>query len=159
MKSAKEQLFEASGKTSLPNDRFFAWFALVASCLVTALTVTHALRQGRLSLPTSYDDVTYFIDAVDRLQILYDKGLGPCFASLFLNPPHAPVATVLYLTGFALFGVNDWAPRLVNVVWIAVLLFFVKLLLQDLPRWAYVTIAVTVLAWPLAGELVVECRP
>src|SRR5262249_24782087 len=50
-------------------------------------------------------------------------------------------------------------PYLVNVVWVVVLLFFVKYLLQDLPRWAYVTIAISMLAWPLAGEIVIQCRP
>jgi hypothetical protein len=157
--SGADMLFEVDKKSNMPKDRLYLWFAVATSCLFTALIITHSLRQGRLSLPASYDDVIYFIDAADRLQTLYDNGVGSCFASLFHNPSHAPLATFLYFVGFAVFGIHDWAPCLVNVVWVAVLLIFVKLLLQDLPRWADVTIALTVLAWPLAGEIVVQCRP
>jgi hypothetical protein len=159
MSGTKNMFLQVDKNSSVSKDRFYPWFAVATSCLFTALIIAHSLRQGRLSLPVSYDDVIYFIDAADRLQTLYDNGVGSCFASLFHNPSHAPVATFVYFVGFAVFGINDWAPCLVNVVWVAVLLFFVKLLLQDLPHWAYVTIAVTVLAWPLAGEIVVQCRP
>jgi hypothetical protein len=144
---------------SAPRRRFVTWFIASASCIFVALTIARSLRQGRLSLPPTYDDVVYFNDALGRLQILYDSGILPCFKSLFLHPPHAPLATLVPFVGFAIFGIQDWAPAAVNVVWVALILFFARFLLRDAPTWAYVAVALTALAWPLSGYLVIECRP
>lgn len=135
------------------------WFIASASCLFTALIITSSLRQGRLSLPATYDDVVYFNDAARRLQILYDNGFVPFFIDLFHQPPHAPFATLVPLLGFALFGMHDWAPAAVNAVWVALLLLYINLLLPKVPRWAYVTVALSTLAWPVTAVMVVECRP
>lgn len=138
---------------------FFVWFIASTSCLFTALIIAQSLRQGRLSLPADYDDVSYFVDAARRLQLLYDNGIVQCFVDLFRNPPHAPIGTLVPFVGFLVFGMNDWAPAAVNVVWVALLLYFIKLLLPEVPRWAYATVALTALTWPVTAIMVVECRP
>jgi uncharacterized membrane protein SirB2 len=139
--------------------RFVPWFIVSASFIFTALIIVHSLHQGKLAVPATYDDVGYFSDAVERLQILYDHGIGSCLANLFQAPPHAPIATLLAFVGFALFGITDWAPAVMNGIWVALILIFVRALVWDVPRWAYAAIAVSVLSWPLTGSIVVESRP
>jgi hypothetical protein len=146
-------------QSSASRGYFLVWFIASASCLFTALIITSSLRQGRLSLPATYDDVVYFNDAASRLQILYDNGFVPFLIDLFHQPPHSPFATLVPLLGFALFGMHDWAPATVNAVWVALLLLFINLLLPKVPRWAYVTVALSTLAWPVTAAMVVECRP
>ncbi len=150
---------KSAGALSPLKDRSVVWFIASTSCLFTALIITQSLRQGKLSPPVSYDDIVYFIDAAHRLQILYNDGVGPCLASFFRDPPHAPLATLVPFVGFALLGMNEWAPAAVNVVWVGLLLLFIRLLLPEVPRWFYVIVTVSALAWPLTGYLVVECRP
>jgi hypothetical protein len=48
-------LFEVNKKSNMPKDRFYPWFAVATSCLFTALIIVHSLRQGRLSVPVSFD--------------------------------------------------------------------------------------------------------
>ncbi|MFM7438104.1 MAG: hypothetical protein ACKO2V_05795, partial [Snowella sp.] len=48
------------------------WLAI--AILFTVLQIQQSLRQGQLSLPPSYDDISYFNDALNRLQIFYNDG-------------------------------------------------------------------------------------
>jgi hypothetical protein len=141
-------------------DKHVLWFVVSASCIFTALIIVQSLGYGRLSLPATYDDVVYFNDAAHRLQTLHDHGFVPFFTNLFRYPPHSPFATLVPLIGFALFGMKDWAPAAVNVVWVALLLVYVRLLLpREIPFWGYVAVALATLSWPLTGAMVIECRP
>jgi hypothetical protein len=160
MSGIESRLHASQGVSShVLRDPFCLAFVAVASCLFTVVVVIQSLRQGQLSVPITYDDIVYFADAAHRLQLLYDGGIGSCLRSLFSEPPHAPLATLIPLLGFAVFGVRDWAPAVANVIWVALLLLFVRVLLWQLPRWAYAAIAVSALSWPLAGSLVIESRP
>jgi hypothetical protein len=150
---------ENLNNSNVSRDRFAILFITVVACLFTAVIIAQSLRQGRLSLPATYDDVEYFNDAAHRLQILYDNGILSCLVSLFRNPPHSPFATLVPFLGFSVFGIKDWAPAAVNLAWVALLLYFVKILMSDVPRGAYVTVAVSTLCWPLTATMVVECRP
>lgn len=159
MSGTEDKLREHLAKTYTPKDRFYPWFIVITACVFTAVTIARSLRQGQLSVPITYDDIIYFVDAAHRLQILDDNGIWSFLRNLFAEPAHAPIATLIPFLGFALFGIHDWAPAVVNVVWVALILIFVRLLLADLPRWAFVAIALSVLAWPLTGAIVIESRP
>ena len=140
-------------------DSFSLAYATLASFVFTTIVVIQSLRQGQLSVPITYDDIVYFVDAAYRLQLFYDSGIGPFLRSCFAEPSHAPLSTVMALLGFAVFGINDWAPAVANAVWVAILLLFVRGLLWHLPRWAFVAISLSVLSWPLVGSLVIDVRP
>ena len=136
-----------------------AWFIALTSGLFTIVIIMQSVWQGRLSLPATYDDVSYFVDAAQRLQLLYDRGIIHWLAGFAYDPPHALFATLVPLVGFLIFGMHDWAPAAVNVVWVALLLYFVRLLMPRSPRWAYAAVALSTLAWPVTAVTVVECRP
>lgn len=118
-----------------------------------------SLRQGQLSVPITPDDITYFADAAGRLQVLYDHGVWSLVGDLVAQPPHSPLAFVTVFVGFLLFGLRDWAPAAVNVLWPVLLLSGVRWHLRDRPLIAFLAVAFCVLAWPLSGFLVIESRP
>lgn len=132
---------------------------LLLAVLFTSFSVVASLRQGQLSVPTTYDDISYFVDAARRLQTLYDSGLPAFLATFVSEPPHAPLATLVSLSAFALMGLRDWAPAIINGVWVFLLLLCLRIRLSGRPWWVYLCVALAVLAWPLTGFLVIETRP
>jgi hypothetical protein len=96
-------------------------------CLValvyTLMAVQWSLREGRLAVDPGWDDVSYLVDGLDRLKVFDQQGLGAFLHSLGVNPPHSPWSTALAFTGFALFGVNEWGPYVLNGSLVLILLY------------------------------------
>ena len=133
--------------------------ALGLAAVFSAAEIIASLRQGTLSVPPTYDDIVYFVDAAQRLQTLYDHGTL-ALAQTFANaPPHAPLATLVGMLGFGLFGMHAWAVPIVNGIWVFLVLLGLRLYLIEQPLAVYVAAAVMVLAWPLTAFLVIEGRP
>jgi hypothetical protein len=101
--------------------------ATLLICLVTlaytVLAVQWSLRDGRLAMDPIWDDVSYLVDGLDRLNIFDQQGLTGLLYSLWVSPPHSPWSTALAFTGFALFGVNDWSPYALNGCLVVILLY------------------------------------
>jgi len=132
---------------------------IVLSTGFTLVIIQYSLRHGRLILPPTYDDVTYFADGLARLEVLYRDRLPGLVADHFRNPPHSPFASYLALVSFALFGVHDWAPYAGNVILVFALLAFVDHLLRGQAWWLRLAAALFTLTVPFAGEAVAEFRP
>jgi len=96
--------------------------------ILTAVTASLSLRLaeqfGRLSIPPTYDDVVYFTDALERLQIIHHDGAVALLGSLVQRPPHAPYSTAAALLAFLFGGVTQKGPYLVNAITIGLLLVF-----------------------------------
>ena len=60
------------------------------------------------------DDVVYFLDALNRLNIFQASGIRGLCDSLVQAPPHSLYSTLAALVTFDLFGVHDWAPYISN---------------------------------------------
>lgn len=125
----------------------------------TLLSVKVSLQGGRLSVPPTFDDISYFEDAARRLLTLQQEGLRDFLQGFITSPPHSPLVTCTSLAGFMLFGIQPWAPYLLNVIWLFLLLLGLRAAFTGLPRHAYLAAALATLAWPLAGYLVLEARP
>lgn len=145
-----------TSKAFLKNN-YVLW--LLISIVFTTLIIHQSLRQGQLALPPTYDDIVYFNDALNRLNALYNDGLTGLFLNFIQNPPHSPIATIIPFIGFALFGANNWAPSIVNGVFIFFLLIFLDQLSLGVPKLGKIIIAFIALTWPVTGHLIIECRP
>ena len=107
--------------------RALAWIACaVAAALFTLVMVQHAMRHGRLLLPPSYDDVTYFLDGLERLDRLHNDGLRGLIAMHTADPPHSPFSTYLAMGAFAVAGPREWAPYAANGLLILLLLLALR---------------------------------
>ncbi|MEA5442033.1 hypothetical protein [Cyanobium gracile] len=144
-------------RTADRRDNLIIW--LLMSIVFTALVINQSLRQGQLALPPTYDDIVYFTDALTRLNILYDHGAKALAENFIESPPHAPLATLVPLIGFSIFGVHNWAPPIVNGIFVLFLLVLVDSLAQGVSRAGKILIGMIALSWPVTGQLVIECRP
>lgn len=134
--------------------------SIVLAALFAAFQIQSSLHSGSLSVPVTYDDVGYFNDALGRLDILYHNDGWDFLKSFWINPPHAPLQTVLALVGFGLFGPRPWAADLMNALPLSVVLFlFFNFACRYLPLAVAAVLALALLGYPLLGLLVLEFRP
>ncbi len=136
---------------------YLVW--LIVTLIYTLVTVNESLRQGVLALPPTYDDIIYFNDGLDRLQVFYNGGFLALTKDLINSPPHSPFSTLEAFFAFAIFGVHHWAPALLNGLLVLPLLAFVEYLGRELPPAARLVLVSSCLSWPLTENLILECRP
>jgi hypothetical protein len=136
-----------------------ALFICLVAFVYTLLVLQWSLRVGRLAGDPVADDVGYLVDGADRLNVLDQHGVGAFLHSLRVNPPHSPWSTGLALTGFALFGVNDWSPYVLNGSLVLILLFAGYLYFGRSHPINKILILSTLLMMPLPLTAVHDFRP
>lgn len=127
--------------------------------LVTLFALQFSFLHGRLATPLAYDDLSYFIDAVERVRMLFTNGLGTVVRDYVHNTPHAPLSAGLASLGFLLFGTHEWAPYAANSILLFIFLLFVARLTSDLPVLHRALILLFVCTIPLSIMAVIEFRP
>jgi len=125
----------------------------------TSAIVQYSLRDGRLVIPPSFDDVGYMADGATRLCNFYQMGALPAFQNYVQDPPHSPYSTLLATAAFAVFGIRDWAPYAANGLLILAYLAFADHLLRGLPIWQKLLATVVLLSVPISAMAVHEFRP
>jgi hypothetical protein len=129
------------------------------SAIYTALVVQWSLREGRLAMDPVEDDVLYLIEGVQRLHTLDTAGFGAFCNSLLQIPPHSPWSTALAVAGFALMGVHDWAPYVLNGSIVFLFLLFVSAFVSERGALTQAAIVSFVLMLPLTLRAVHDFRP
>jgi hypothetical protein len=132
---------------------------LLISFFYTALVVQWSLRAGRLAMDPVEDDVAYLIEGVQRLHGLDTGGFAAFFSSLWQIPPHSPWSTSLAVAGFALMGVHDWAPYVLNGSIVFLFLLLVCTLTSGSGAATRAAIVSFVLMLPLTFRAVHDFRP
>jgi hypothetical protein len=132
---------------------------LIISSIYTALIVQWSLREGRLAMDPVEDDVVYLIEGAQRLRTLDTTGLGAFCKSLLQIPPHSPWSTGLAMAGYALMGVHDWAPYVLNGSIVFLFLLFVCAFVSPQDRMTQAVIVSFVLMLPLMLRAVHDFRP
>ncbi|HWE04191.1 MAG TPA: methyltransferase domain-containing protein [Tepidisphaeraceae bacterium] len=142
------------------NGRVARWLALgIAAILFTLINIRYSMERGRLSRPPTYDDISYFIDALSRVPIIYGQSVGAWVGNYIQTPPHSPYSSYLALAGYVLFGIKDWAPYALNAFLILALLWSVDHLMRGARIWQRLSAGMFVLSIPLAANMVTEFRP
>jgi hypothetical protein len=132
---------------------YFYLLAIPLICLLKSIVLVRAgASYGRLNIPPIYDDVTYFVDALGRVQILLEKDVWHFAQSLVVNPPHAPYSTLAASLGFLFFGVDPngsvpAAPYLVNGLVLGLMAGFLLFLFR-IPPLTSCCIAIVFIALP-----------
>jgi hypothetical protein len=132
---------------------------LLISSIYTALVVQWSLREGRLAMDPVEDDVLYLIEGVQRLHTLDAMGFGAFCTSLLQIPPHSPWSTGLAMAGYALMGVHDWAPYVLNGSIVFLFLLFVCTFVSPRSPMSQAAIVLFVLMLPLMLRAVHDFRP
>ena len=131
----------------------------VISLIFTIIQVQSSVFNGQLSMPPVYDDVVYFNDALARLDILRNQGLGELLANYAQRPPHSPMSSLLAFIGFSIFGIHEWVPSSMNFVIIFSSLLFIDYLTRRLNLLSQLLIISTCLTCRLINHAVIEFRP
>ena len=77
----------------IKNTYFYLLVPLFVYVLKAIILMRGGALYGHLAIPPPYDDVTYFVDAMERVRIFFNQGLYGFILSLVRNPPHAPYST------------------------------------------------------------------
>ena len=138
-----------------------AWLAVLAliSVVFTAGVVRYSYLHGRLCVDPTYDDCTYLQDAASRVAHLYREGFFGMARQAVTEPPHSPYSTLVCMTGFLIFGMEDWSPYLASGVLIFTMLCWHDRLLTGLARWQKLAMLLFVLTVPLSAGALWEIRP
>jgi hypothetical protein len=129
------------------------------SSIYTLLVVQWSLREGRLAMDPVEDDVLYLIEGVQRLHTLDSTGFGAFCTSLLQIPPHSPWSTGLAMAGYALMGLHDWAPYVLNGSIVFLFLLFVSTFISPRGPMTQAAILSFVLMLPLMLHAVHDFRP
>jgi hypothetical protein len=136
------------------------WLILaIAATLFTVVSIRHSIDRGRLSRTPTYDDISYFIDALHRLPVIYGQNVLGWVRDYVRTPPHSPFSTYVALASYMLFGIKDWAPYALNGFVVLALLWSVEYLMRGAKAWQRVLAGIFVLCLPLTGKMVTEFRP
>lgn len=132
---------------------------LTVAILFTLIQIQFSFERGRLVTPPMYDDVSYFNDALARIDGMYAKGWTELLREYVRRPPHSPYSTGMSMLGFLLFGIRDWAPAACNTLLLIALIGCADYLMSGTRVWQRMMAWIFVLSAPLAGVMVGECRP
>lgn len=133
------------------------WVALAA--LFTAVFIQLSVSVGRLQQYPQGDDMTYFLDGLDRLEQFRTDGLKGIVAGYLDRPPHSPWSSFLAASSFAIFGMREWGPYLGNGLLILVLVGFVDFLAIGRGLWSSGFCLFMACTVPFAAQGVMQFRP
>ena len=127
---------------------YFYLLAIPLICLLKSIVlVTAGAAYGRLSLPVNYDDVSYFVDALGRVQILLENDVWNFANSFGVAPAHAPYSTLAASLAFLFFGPKLATPYLVNGLAMGLMAGFLLILFRIPPLTSF-CIAIVFIALP-----------
>lgn len=139
--------------------------ALMAlTALVTLVTIRESMVIGRLTLPPTYDDVAFILDAARRMKDVYAPPHGSVLESLARgyasNPPKSLYTTPLAMVAFMVFGLKEWAPYVLHGIGLFVLLRLISSAIgKEIPTIGVVAACAAVALLPLGPLMVHEFRP
>jgi hypothetical protein len=136
----------------------FATAAIITAIFV-AFQLTASLAAGTLSLPPTYDDVGYYVDAASRVQTLWQGNVLDVLRGYIVNPPHGPGSTLLATIGFLMFGIKPWAADLANALPLFVFVLVLMRVFSGLPLGVKFAATIASLSIPIFGLAIVEFRP
>jgi hypothetical protein len=131
----------------------------IPAAAFTLLVVQYSLRRGKLLVPPTFDDISYLKDGLSRLDAFHKGGFQALLEQFPKQPAHSPLSALLAISGFALFGVHDWAPYAANGVIILTLLVFADYLTRGMSLGAKVAAMLFTLTAPIASQCIYEFRP
>jgi 4-amino-4-deoxy-L-arabinose transferase-like glycosyltransferase len=150
--------FLSSRRTRQPRIARWALCVLFAA-IVTLAVLQYSFRHGRLITVPTYDDIGYFADGAERLESIYQAGFPGLWQSYMMQPPHSPFESLMATSAFALFGMNEWAPYVLNGLIALGYFLLADWLLRGVRLWAKFLCFIIVASLPFVGMAVHEFRP
>ena len=131
--------------------------AIILAGVTAALGLRLAAQSGRLSAPPMYDDVVYFVSAVQWLNQLSSNGIAQNVYGLLHQ--HSPFTVLFAAIGLTLRPDGYLGPYAINAVIIFAFLLGVACLLWRRPLVDIVTCMVAAATVPMLWQTMTEARP
>jgi len=149
----------AEGRISKGRAIGLACAVFFACTVFTLLSLSASANYGRLTHDIVWDDVSYFNQGYRLYLALRDGGLAGFLNDYATHPPRSAFGAIAAAGGFLIFGVNDWAPYVMNWIVVAVFLGFAAYLVRRESMWLIGAAMIFLLSTPMAMIAVVDFKP
>jgi hypothetical protein len=130
-----------------------------AALLLFATAISRSYFDGRLASPLTHDDINFFVEGIQHLTLLRTEGFLALIADLIHGSLHAPISTYQAMIAYLLFGIHDWAPYVLNIVYLFIFFGFAAYLLRDCPIAVLVAALIWLMLLPLSSNGFTEFAP
>jgi hypothetical protein len=146
--------------TTFLSRRFQRALILIGAVLLLfATAISRSYYDGRLASPLTHDDVNFFVDGIEHLTLLRTEGVLALIADLIHGSLHAPISTYQAMIGYLLFGIHDWAPYVLNIVYLFIFFGLAAYLLRDCPNAVLAAAFIWLMLLPLSSNGFTEFAP
>jgi hypothetical protein len=132
---------------------------LIVAPIFSAIILHRSISDGRLSACPKYDDVSYLVAGAARMREYLTGGLSSIINGWFTHVPHSPYSEGVSLLGFLLFGIEDWAPYIINTGFCFLFLWAILSCFGRINLIVSIAICIAASCIPLAGSGINEIRP
>ena len=136
-----------------------ALIVIGAVLLLFTTAISRSYFDGRLASPLTHDDINFFVEGIQHLTLLRTEGLLALIADLIHGSLHAPISTYQAMIAYLLFGIHDWAPYVLNIVYLFIFFGFAAYLLRDCPIAVLVAALIWLMLLPLSSNGFTEFAP
>lgn len=143
----------------LNSRRSVPFIVIAASLLLLAAAMSSSFYNGQLDAPITHDDVNFFIEGIQHLNLLRTKGFYALAGDFVHGSMHAPIPTYQAMLAYLLFGITDWAPYASNIILVVIFFGFAAYLVRDASVAVLVAAMVSLIALPLSANTVTEFNP
>ncbi|MBU3549914.1 hypothetical protein [Polynucleobacter sp. MWH-Berg-3C6] len=133
-------------------------YSLCGAFALLFWNLKNSFEFGRLAFIPTYDDVSYFLDALTRYIKFINGDIFLVFLDAVANPPHAPIIALQAIFSYMVFGVNDWAPYVTNIWILLFALLGAATVIRGIAMGRWI-LFLYILTAPALGAAVVEFRP
>jgi hypothetical protein len=124
---------------------------------MTFVSLSLSFKAGRLSIPPTYDDVSYFVDAARWLSSAATRSAeGNLYALL---DQHSPFTTLTAAIGLAWMPKGYVGPYVINAMIVAAFLLGIARLVWHLPLVDIATCLIGTACVPMLSQTATEARP
>ncbi|WP_431205774.1 hypothetical protein ACQ86E_13335 [Bradyrhizobium betae] len=134
-----------------------AILALGITAIVASRSIEASQLHGRLSVPPLYDDISYFLDAVQWMNAAKDQSIFASFWDLLRQ--HAPFSSLVAIIGLGLFPGSFIGPYLVHAVVVLAFLPGIVCLIWRRPVLEIAAGLIAASCVPVVWHTVTEARP
>lgn len=135
------------------------WCVLGLTLLLLAVAISFSFSRGRLQYEMDYEDIITHIDGLKRWRDLSEGGAWKFIVEYTANPPHCPLHSFTAAAGFMLFGVHDWAPYILNAVFLFAFLLLALKLTRGFGELASCVAVLGASLVPLSFQTIHQFRP
>ncbi|MDF1824255.1 MAG: glycosyltransferase family 39 protein [Verrucomicrobiales bacterium] len=127
--------------------------------LFGGFVLTTVFEKGRWARDLEYDDLNYYLEGYEYAEQIRNKGISGAVEQFTTVPLRAPFSVFIATVGFLIFGYQEWAPLVINLIVVSGFAAAAFLFFPWRFQWQGVLAAIAVLFTPTVFEAANQFRP